>query len=433
MPACAVPLSQEQFNDLFDRLGPFEAKPRLAVAVSGGSDSLSLAILAHGWAQARGGTVEAVTVDHGLRPHARHEAETVSHWLAVRGISHTILTWCHEGGQPPNGDIQAAARKARYDLLGDYCRDHGIFHLLTAHHAQDQAETFLLRLGRGSGLYGLSGMAAIREDRTHRILRPLLAVGKERLSRFLAAQGQDWIEDPSNQNPAFQRVRWRMLDRVELGLGDQRLGMTARHLGRVRIMDEKLCADHMARTVMLDPAGFAMIEMPAFTSAPDEIYTRCFAALITMIGGGYYVPRYEGLADLAALCRRDWPHLRRRTLGGCCVVPRRGRLLIYRELAAVADPVPTVIGRWDDRFRVRGGGDDMIVGALGEDQARAISREIPPDRQDAIPACVRPSLAAFRRDDRLLSVPHLGWGGDFGIKIDWMAQKPLTDCGFIVV
>ncbi|MGE0725158.1 MAG: tRNA lysidine(34) synthetase TilS, partial [Alphaproteobacteria bacterium] len=133
------------------RLGPWERSPRLAVAVSGGPDSLALTLLADGWARARGGAVLALTVDHGLRPEAAAEAATVAAWLGARGIAHATLEW---SGPRPMAAIQAAARAARLDLLAAACREAGILHLLLAHHRQDQAETASLRGARGSGTDG---------------------------------------------------------------------------------------------------------------------------------------------------------------------------------------------------------------------------------------------------------------------------------------
>ncbi|HZD25370.1 MAG TPA: tRNA lysidine(34) synthetase TilS, partial [Alphaproteobacteria bacterium] len=153
------PLTAAEFAALMAPFAPFEATPALAVAVSGGADSLALALLADGWARRRGGVATALTVDHGLRPEAAAEARRVGRWLAARGIPHRILRW---RGDKPATAVQAKARAARYALLADWCRRHGVLHLLTAHHRGDQAETVLMRLAHGSGVDGLAGMARQR-------------------------------------------------------------------------------------------------------------------------------------------------------------------------------------------------------------------------------------------------------------------------------
>src|SRR5205823_283329 len=154
-----------------DAIGGFEARPVVVVAVSGGPDSLALVILADRWARQRGGVAWALTVDHRLRPESGEEARLVGEWLAARSIAHRVVHWT--GAKPASG-IQEAARAARYDLLAGWCRSHGCLHLLTAHHREDQAETYLMRRRAGSGLDGLAGMSAMRELPGLRLVRPLL-------------------------------------------------------------------------------------------------------------------------------------------------------------------------------------------------------------------------------------------------------------------
>lgn len=201
------PFTVAELGATLDAIGGFEPQPMIAVAVSGGPDSLALAILADRWARARGGTAWALTVDHGLRPESAAESEIVGGWLAARRIPHAVLSW--EGAKPATG-IQEAARTARYRLLTAWCAARGCLHLLLAHHREDQAETFLIRRRAGSGMDGLAGMAAVRELPHVRLVRPLLAVAKTRLVALLGAEGQDFLRDPSNANPIFERSRLRL-------------------------------------------------------------------------------------------------------------------------------------------------------------------------------------------------------------------------------
>jgi len=205
-------LSPGAFALLMAPFAPFENHPVLAVAVSGGRDSLALALLAHEWAEARDGKVVALIVDHGLRAEAAREAEATRELLTHRGIEAVILRW--SGGKPVHG-VQEAARVARYDLLFEACRQRGILHLLVAHHADDQAETVAMRAARGSGADGLAGMAALVEQRHARLLRPLLPVPRARLTATLEALGVAWIDDPSNIDPRFERVRLRTAGGIE--------------------------------------------------------------------------------------------------------------------------------------------------------------------------------------------------------------------------
>ena len=153
-----------------ERLGPFEASPHIAAGVSGGADSMALAVLLHAWAGARGGRVTALTVDHGLRPEAAREARRAGRTLRSLGIGHRSLRW---EGPSPTANLQAEARRIRYGLLEDWCARHGVLQLALAHHRDDQAETLLLRLGRGSGLDGLAAMSPVSARAHIRLLRPL--------------------------------------------------------------------------------------------------------------------------------------------------------------------------------------------------------------------------------------------------------------------
>ena len=191
-----------------DRLGQFEPAAHIAVAVSGGADSLALALLLRDWARPRGYRLTALVVDHGLRAESAAEARGA---VAVLGRQHVEARLLRFQGAKPSANVQAAARAARYGLLSDWCARRGVLHLALGHHRDDQAETLLLRLGRGSGLDGLAGMAPVVELRDVRLLRPLLGVPRARLEASLRARGLAWIDDPSNRDRAHGRVRIRQL------------------------------------------------------------------------------------------------------------------------------------------------------------------------------------------------------------------------------
>ena len=170
----------------------------VGVAVSGGPDSLALLLLA---CAARPGAVKAATVDHGLRAESAAEAETVERLCKHLGIPHATL----RPDAPVAGNLQSSARRARYALLEAWRRERGLDWLLTAHHADDQAETLLMRLNRGAGAAGLSGVRA----RNGRVLRPLLGWRRSELEAIVAAAGLDAASDPSNVDPRFDRARMR--------------------------------------------------------------------------------------------------------------------------------------------------------------------------------------------------------------------------------
>lgn len=234
---------EHRFAEALDRLVPdLESKDqRLGLAVSGGPDSLALLLLA--W-RIHPGRIAAATVDHGLRPKSRAEAEYVSSLCAERGISHQIL----RPVVPIRGSIQSAARRARYGLLHDWMKERQVHWLATAHHADDQLETMIMRILRGSGIDGMSG---IREQRTH-IIRPLLHFRKSELEAYVASQGLKAVDDPSNRDQGYDRVRVRNALQDLEGFDTRLASQSASALGAAREaiewMVERIGAEHIAST-----------------------------------------------------------------------------------------------------------------------------------------------------------------------------------------
>jgi tRNA(Ile)-lysidine synthase len=345
-----TPLTLVELAAALDALGGFEPRPRIAVAVSGGPDSLALILLAARWARRRGGQAWGLTVDHGLRPESAEEARTVAGWLEPRAIPHEILGWV---GDKPTSGIQEAARDARYRLLAQWCHAHGVLHLLSAHHREDQVETHLIRRRAGSGIDGLAGMSAVRELAGCRLIRPLLSVPRARLLALLEREGQPFLRDPSNLNPAFERARLRGAADPLGGATPDDLVAELRTYGRQRIERERALDDLLARASSLHPAGFAALD-PAFLATVDaESAERVLGRVAACIGAAHYPARRARLARLRAelAARPD----RARTLGGCRFVPWRRRLLVLRELAAASASVrlePSAALVWDRRFTV---------------------------------------------------------------------------------
>lgn len=405
MAAADRPLTLAELDAALAAIGGFEPRPLIAVGVSGGPDSLALAILADRWARRRGGEAWAVTVDHGLRPESAAEAETVGRWLAARGIPHAVLAW--RDAKPATG-IQEAARAARYRLLAEWCAARGCLHLLTAHHREDQAETYLIRRRAGSGPDGLAGIAAVRELPRLRLVRPLLGVAKARLHAFLDAESQEYLQDPSNRNPAFERSRLRLeakREGVEVTLREVRGNALS------RIERERELATLLARTVALHPAGFALIDSPPVADA-GELGERALGRVTAVLGGAIYPARRERLMRLRQALGEA--PTRARTLGGCRFVAWRGRLLALREEARAAPPLslkPGMSAVWDRRFAVHlpaSAPGPVTVGALGAAGVATLGRDRIDD-DNPLPHLVYPTLPAVWDEAGLAAVPHLSW------------------------
>ena len=378
------------------RLEPFEPNPNLTVAVSGGADSMALALLAQDWVRSRQGTLRALVVDHGLRPEAAAEAGLTISRLGGMGIAANLLrlTALRHGSA-----LAERARIMRLDALAASCRSGGSLHLLLGHHAADQAETMMMRaLGR-SLTHGMAAMPALSEHTGVRLLRPLLTIRPEALRRLLQGRGVEWVEDPSNHDlkALRPRLRHRMATHMSAdGMAD--LAEAAGTIGNLRADEEAAAAAELASRATLRPEGFALL-------APGRIGAAALASLIRTISGAAYAPSLSRIAHLAARPRPA-------TIAGVRLLPA-GRLgdglLVAREEAATAEPMnacPDVV--WDGRFRLIADGlplPGMVVGKLGQDAASFRAHS-------TLPSVVLRTLPALRLGETLAAVPHLGYAAD---------------------
>jgi tRNA(Ile)-lysidine synthase len=294
------------------------------VAVSGGSDSLALMHLLADWARARGVPPPlAVCVDHGLRPESAAEAKKVVAWARKAKLRATTLK--ADMTLPANG-LEAAARALRYRLIGYFARKHQRRAVYVAHTRDDQAETFLLRLARGSGVDGLAGMRAVApypapEFLPLAVVRPLLGLDRHALRAFLVARGQPWIDDPMNADGRFARVRirqaWEQL--AVLGLTPARLAETAGHLARARSALETAAEAVLLRVCR--PAGQGLaIDPVALAGAPPELGLRALAGVLMAVSANPYRPRFERLTALFTAITAGGLG-GGRTLHGCAIAP----------------------------------------------------------------------------------------------------------------
>jgi len=388
----APPVSPDEFAALMAPLGPFEPSPRLAAAVSGGADSLALALLSAAWVRARNGTLLALVVDHALRPESAAEAAQTIGRLTAMGIPARLLRLT---GLTSGPAIAERARIARYAALAAACADAATLHLLLGHHAADQAETVLMRRQGGSGPAGLAAMPAISEQAALRLLRPLLSIPPARLRATLCASGIGWVEDPSNRDPRALRSRLRssLNDPDGDGAETATLCRAARAAALARAEHEADIAAVLARRAAIRPEGFAVL-------SPGPIDPAALAALIQAVAGAIYPPPTQAVAGLAAAPRPA-------TLAGVRMLPA-GRLgdglLLVREAAAVAPPVPAEPqATWDGRFRLSSRAvppPGATIGALGPDSARL-------RRHSPLPAAALWTLPALRLGNYLAAVPHL--------------------------
>jgi tRNA(Ile)-lysidine synthase len=309
--------------------------PALVLAVSGGPDSTALLWLAARWRKRRkrGPALIAVTVDHGLRPESAREAAAVKRLARALGVPHRTLRWT--GAKPASG-VQQAAREARYRLLAKAARAAGAQHVLTAHTRDDQAETVLFRLARGSGLGGLAGMARITRLDGMFLVRPFLDVPKARLVATLEGARVSFVEDPSNRDPRFTRPRWRELmpALAAEGLDAARLAGFARRAARANTAIEAVVDATMVQLAVAEGSS-VVLDAEAFARLPAEVALRLLGRLVAQVGdeGPVELGKLEALAAALPL-QPNQPAARfRRTLAGAMVTLGRGRLTVERAPA----------------------------------------------------------------------------------------------------
>lgn len=338
----AAPVSAAEAATLFDDL---RSAPALVIAVSGGPDSTALLMLVARWraARKRGPALLAVTVDHGLRPESAREARAVKRLASRLGVRHRTLRWT---GSKPATALQEEARRVRYRLLAAAARGAGAPYVLTAHTLDDQAETVLLRMARGSGLAGLGAMTrqsllptspAGKADRKRAIIlvRPLLELPKARLIATLAATGITFVEDPSNRDPRFARPRLRALmpALAAEGLDARRLALLAHRMRRADATIE--AAVDAAAAVVSEGAwserGPIVMDAEKLIQLPAEVALRLLGRAIGRVGdeGPVQLGKLEVMHGMLNGAMAAGGRLRR-TLAGALVTLSGGRLTVER-------------------------------------------------------------------------------------------------------
>lgn len=385
------------------------------------------------WGRDEGIDIAAVTVDHGLRPEAPDEAALVAQTCAALNVTHTVLQWQWDG----QGNLQEAARNARRRLIADWALVEGLDAVAFGHTQDDQAETVLMNLARGSGVDGLCGMSAETYAEDIRWIRPLLGISREDLRTGLEALGAKWVEDPSNEDDRFTRVRARKLltSLEDLGLSSDRLVNMA---GRMRDAREVLTlrAYELGSEVTWDE-GDLLVPLRAFRAAPRDTRHRALAALLQTISGSPHRPRFSALTDLSDdLIYRS----KGGTLHGVRVTvesrspaepeldilaqvqaavdpasalrrkPDSGpppRIRLTREHAAIADVTARPGDVWDGRWCLDASDRGLVVRALG---ARA-DGPLPETRPNALPRTSLMSTPALWDGSELVAAPLAGLPG----------------------
>ena len=334
---------------LIDRIdGAFggEKRPgKIGVAVSGGSDSLALLHILHDWGRV---PLTAATVDHGLRAEAAEEAEKVAKICETLGIPHQVLKW---QGWDGKGNLQAQARQNRYSLLADWAEAEGCDTVVLGHTMDDQAETFLMRLSRASGVDALAGMESRIWRHDQRFDRPLLGVRRRELQDYLATKGQDWIDDPSNEDERFDRVKARkaLVQLEDMGLSPEDITHSMINLS-LAAMELRDRAREIARKICKEPAGDVVFDRAALRRLNPDMQHRLFSKALMFVSSEPYPPRGDAMFEAEAAMYAGRNH----TLHGCLILVTDMTLRITREFKAVERVTAATDTLWDSRWRLDG-------------------------------------------------------------------------------
>jgi len=371
----------------------------IGVAVSGGSDSTALLHLMHSWAVDQNITLHAVTVDHGLRKAAADEAKGVADFCTGLGITHTTLHWADWDGK---GNLQDQARRARYRLMTEWAKDRGIDTIALGHTADDQAETFLMRLARGSGVDGLSGMPQRRKADGINWVRPALFLYRQQLRDYLQRHNIKWMDDPTNEDDRFDRVKARKVLKAlaPLGIDAERLAGTAQDLQMARRALELQTLNAALEIASVD-RGDVILERKAFGLLPDEISARLLSHALSWVSCAEYRPRRMALGDVEHAIHSN----KTSTLHGCLIAPNKSEIRIMREHQAVKEVFCPTDAIWDNRWQFSGPhAKGLELRALGE----AGLAQCPDWRETGAPRASLLAAPAVWQNQALIAAPLAG-------------------------
>ena len=386
---------------------------KMGVAVSGGSDSMALLHLLREFCALHQIELHAVTVNHGLREEASSEADRVARHCAEIGVPHDTLVWQDWSGK---GNLQKAARDARYSKISAWAQEYGISTVAIGHTADDQAETVLMRLSRRSGVDGLSGIQhrTVREGITW--VRPLLRTRRETLQAYLEKRHIPWINDPSNDDDRFDRIKARKALNIlsDLGITSEVLAEVADHLSEARrALDWQtfLAAKHVVRV----EAGAVVLDETALRLQPEEIQRRLIVRAIMWVSGSNYSPRRAAVANVLASLRKGQAG----TVDGCHIRRIAAHIWIFREYQALRNLSLPTDALWDGRWRMLplGGAKHaphLTVRALGLDGLE----QCPDWRATGRPHVVLQSTPSVWDQDVLVAAPLAGCDNNWQAELE---------------
>jgi tRNA(Ile)-lysidine synthase len=385
-------------------------KNSIGLCVSGGGDSIAMMHMAAKLGRPQ--DIKVLTVDHGLRGEAKDEIALVAKQARQLGLDHTVMAWSWDG----TGNLQASARAGRWEAVHHWAMTHNMREVWLGHTEDDQVETVLMRLARGSGIDGLTAMYQKSLRDGLQVVRPLLGVGRGELRDWLRVHNIAWCDDPSNEDPRFDRVRARqMFEQLEkLGLTRKRLLQTVDHMQAAHISLQS-AAHQFAKQHVRQDAGDLLIGPEALNLEKVDAPRRVMAAAFAWVGSRTYRPRFEQLIETVAQARKGATV----TLGGCIISPAGGGTVrLMREAAATKPaergPNSQATGVfWDQRWFLEGPlTGELEFKALGEG-----IKDCPHWRDSGMPRMSLLASPSVWDNDTLVAAPLAGLSNGWAARI----------------
>ena len=402
----------------------------IALAVSGGPDSTAMMQIAALSKKLKNNNVTVIVVDHGLREESKNEANIVGQNAKLLGFKFKILKW---DGVKPKTRIQEIARKTRYKLMTSWCKKKGIEKLFLAHHLDDQVETFLMRLGKGSGVDGLAVMNYVTEISSLKLVRPFLEIPKTRFIKILSITNLEWISDPSNFSSDYKRSRIRKILPIlsKEGINSKQIGLVIKRMRSAKdalnTQTNILLKKYLSN---VDNVAYFLNKELLKDVKEKEILLRVLEKIFMNISGSIYPPRRNKLENIISWILKN-NNIKAKTLTGVVVRKRKSELIFYREpddcyKSVNIRPLTSRYSCWDDRFFLKANkSNDLQIRALGDVGIKILKEEKILKRQgfQNVPLSAWKTVPGVWSKKRLISVPTLGYCKQKDLKIYIKSNK----------
>ena len=397
-------------NEFFDSLAKIKMPNKIAVAVSGGPDSLALTILLNKYAIKYNTQMHALSIDHGLRKASTTELKWLTSQLKKRKIKHKIIKWKNS---KPLSNIQSHARNKRYELLIKACDEINTNVLFTGHHFDDQVENILLRLIRGSGIKGLGSLQEILKFNNSKItiVRPLLNYPKKSLISYLAGENQKYILDPTNFDNNFDRSRIRKITKhlINEGLDGKRLAKTIKNLKDANVSVNYLMNTSIKKFLHMNEYGLFSITLSKFKPLPDEIKFRSLSKILKLVGKSNNIPRSKNILNLLSHLKKNEPV--KFTIASCLVQIENNKMTVFPEVSRKPHQMNIKSNEfiWNDQFHVlmqKNYAKGLIIRYLGNEGIEYL----PPKYKKKLNQHeYAPYYLSRWKKSKLLAVPDIGY------------------------